>query len=189
MTVTNNLMSTSKSNPLRKAFSLLELLIVIVIVGLIYSMGFSGISLGKPKPKPLTPLNLKESVMKSKLFNGHATFMCTNKCKKCYMRKGISSDFKSYKSPIDLTGITVYTLDERESLREMEYQRYKNEKVCLVIDFYDNGSSTQLILKDEEDAYFLPSFFGEAKKFDSLADAKTYWLKDVKSVSDTGGYY
>ncbi|CAA6828016.1 MAG: Prepilin-type cleavage/methylation domain-containing protein [uncultured Sulfurovum sp.] len=182
-------MSTLKGNPLRKAFSLVELLIVIMIVGLIYFLGFSSISIGKSKPKPLTPLNLKESIVKSKLFNGHATFMCTNKCKKCYLRQGISSPFKPYSSPIDLTDITVYTLDERESLREMEYERYKDEKVCLVIDFYDNGSSTQLILKNEEAAYFLPSFFGKAKQFDSVSDAKTYWLKDVKTVSDAGGYY
>ncbi|MEA1879126.1 MAG: type II secretion system protein [Campylobacterota bacterium] len=174
---------------MRKAFSLVELLIVIMIVGLIYFLGFSSISIGKSKPKPLTPLNLKEGIVKSKLFNGHATFMCTDKCKKCYLRKGISSAFKAYPSPVDLTDIIVYTLDERESLREMEYERYKDEKVCLVIDFYDNGSSTQLILKNEEGAYFLPSFFGKAQKFDSTSDAKTYWLKDSKTVSDTGGYY
>jgi len=57
------------------------------------------------------------------------------------------------------------------------------------MDFYNNGSSTQIILKDKKASYFLPSFFGEAKKFDSPEDAKEYWLEKSNRVSDSGAYY
>jgi hypothetical protein len=57
------------------------------------------------------------------------------------------------------------------------------------MDFYNNGSSTQIILEDDKGAYFLPAFFGEPKRFDSPDDAKTYWLEKSHSVSNSGEYY
>jgi hypothetical protein len=57
------------------------------------------------------------------------------------------------------------------------------------MDFYNNGSSTQIILENEKGAYFLPAFFGEAKQFDSPEDAKDYWLERSHLVSSSGEYY
>ena len=174
---------------MRKGFSLIELLIVVVIISLVYAIGFSNFKIRKATPKALTPLNLKETIVKSEFFNGHATLMCVNKCRNCYLRQGISSAFKAYSNKIDLTNIKAYTVDERESLRRLEYERYDDKKICLVMDFYNNGSSTQIILEDDKGAYFLPAFFGEPKRFDSPDDAKTYWLEKSHSVSNSGEYY
>lgn len=177
------------AHSLRKGFSLVELLIVIMIVGLVYAAGFSGVSVGKPKPKALTPLNLKDNIVKSEFYNGRATLMCVDKCQTCYLRKGISSKFSRYSNGVKLENITAYTIDARDALVEVEYERYNDKKICLVIDFYNNGSSTQLILKDEKQAYLLPAFFGEAKQFDSIDDAKTYWLEASQGISNSGEYY
>jgi prepilin-type N-terminal cleavage/methylation domain-containing protein len=182
-------MTTLKRDNTQHAFSLIELLIVIVVISLIYALGFSSFSIKKDKPKALTPLNLKENILHSKNFNDQATFMCVNKCRKCYLRQGLSSSFQPYTNKIDLKNIKAYTLDERESLKQIEYERFNDEKICLVIDFYNNGSSTQIILEDDEGAYFLPAFFGEAKKFDSPSDAKEYWLEQSDVVSDSGAFY
>jgi len=174
---------------MRKGFSLIELLIVVVIISLVYALGFSNFKIRKAAPKALTPLNLKETIVKSEFFNGHATLMCVNKCRNCYLRQGVSSPFKAYSNKIDLTNIKAYTVDERESLRRLEYERYDDKKICLVMDFYNNGSSTQIILEDDKGAYFLPAFFGEPKRFDSPDDAKSYWLEQSSSVSNSGDYY
>jgi len=174
---------------MRKGFSLIELLIVVVIISLVYALGFSNFKIRKAAPKALTPLNLKETIVKSEFFNGHATLMCVNKCRNCYLRQGVSSPFRAYSNKIDLTNIKAYTVDERESLRRLEYERYDDKKICLVMDFYNNGSSTQIILEDDKGAYFLPAFFGEPKHFDSPDDAKTYWLEQSSSVSNSGDYY
>jgi len=172
-----------------KGFSLIELLIVVVIISLVYALGFSNFKIRKAAPKALTPLNLKETIVKSEFFNGHATLMCVNKCRNCYLRQGVFSPFKAYSNKIDLANIKAYTVDERESLKRLEYERYDDKKICLVMDFYNNGSSTQIILEDDKGAYFLPAFFGEPKHFDSPDDAKTYWLKQSSSVSNSGDYY
>jgi len=174
---------------LRRGFSLVELLIVILIISIVYFLGFSGIEKPESKPKALTPLNLKSTLMRSELFRGEATLMCVDKCRSCYLRRGINDSFKAYEDGIDLKDTQAYTLDERESLLQLEYGRYKDKKICLVLDFHRNGSSTRIILKNESGIYFLPAFFSEAKKVDSLEDAKDLWLKNSDLVSNSGDFY
>ncbi|HEY9128433.1 MAG TPA: prepilin-type N-terminal cleavage/methylation domain-containing protein [Sulfurovum sp.] len=182
-------MSHSKRYEVRKGFSLLELLIVILLVSVVYFLGFEGFEIGKKKPQALSPLNLKSNIVSSEQFTGKGTLVCIDECRSCYFSEGISSEFEEYSSPIDLTKIEAYTIDRQESLVQIEYGRFDDKKICLVMDFYKNGSSTQIILKNEEGSYFLPAFFGEAERFSSLEEAKDHWLKNTTLVSDSGEYY
>lgn len=174
---------------IRKGFTLIELLIVIFIVSLVYFLGFRGVELGSQKPKALTPLNLKSIITKSELFTGQATLLCINKCRQCYLRRDVSSPFQAYEHGIDLQGIKVYTLDSRDDLLEIEYGRYDDEKICLQMDFYENGSSAQLILANEEGAYFLPAYFAEAKRFDTPEEAREHWVQHNNVLSNQGDFY
>ncbi len=174
---------------MRKGFSLVELLIVILIISIVYFLGFDSIEVPDNKPKALTPLNLKSNIMKSKQFHGEATLLCVDKCQTCYLRKGINAAFTAYSDGIDLKNTQAYTLDNDDSLQEIEYGRYKDKKICLAIDFHRNGSSTQIILENESGVYFLPSFFKEAQKVESLDEAQELWTKDSKLVSNSGDFY
>ena len=178
-----------KRDALRKGFSLLELLIVILLVSVVYFLGFEGFELGTKKPKALTPLNLKSNIVSSEHFKGKGTLLCVNQCRSCYFREDLFSDFETYTNAIDLTKIQAYTIDQYESLSSIDYGRFKDEKICLIIDFFQNGSSTQIILKDDKGVYFLPAFFGEPQRFSSLQEAKEHWLKNTTLVSDSGGFY
>ena len=182
-------MLKKKIGKTHKGFSLIELLIVIIIISLVYFLGFSGIDNTTAKPKALTPLNLKSSLLKSELFQGEATLLCINKCRSCYMRKDIHSPFEAYEHGIDLKNLEAYTLDARDSLQRMEYGRYQDKKICLILNFYANGSSTQIILENKEAVYFLPAFFEEPKKVDSLNEAKEFWLQNSQLVSNSGDFY
>lgn len=182
-------MSRLKRYTMSKGFSLIELLIVILIVSIVYFLGFEGIEIGKPKPKALSPLNLKSTIVSSELFSGQATLLCIDDCRSCYLRKDISSAFEEYTDSLDLGNIEVYTLDRYDTLTQMEYGRYQDKKICLVMDFYANGSSTQLILKNDKGAYFLPAFFGEPQMFSSVEDAKDHWLRNATAASQSGEFY
>ena len=173
----------------QKGFTLIELLIVILLVSMVYFIGFSTMKLSKKKPKALTPLNLKHNIVSSKDFQGQTTLLCFDKCKTCLLRRDIASAYQPYANAIDLTGIKAYTIDSRDSLVRIEYERYKDKKVCLKMDFFPNGSSTQIILEDEKETYFLPSYLEKAKVFKSPDDAKDYWLKHSQLVSDNGDFY
>ena len=182
-------MLEKKIDKLTKGFSLIELLIVIIIISIVYFLGFSGIERSSTKTKALTPLNLKSTVLKSELFQGEATLLCINKCRSCYMRKDINSAFEAYEHGVDLKNIEAYTLDAQDSLQRMEYGRYQDKKICLMLNFYANGSSTQIILKNQDAVYFLPAFFDEPKKLDSLNEAKELWLKNSQLVASSGDFY
>ncbi len=173
----------------RKGFSLIELLIVILLVSIVYFLGFEGFEIGKKKPKALTPLNLKSNILSSELFKGQATLLCVDECRSCYLRQGVASAFEEYTSPIDLTGMQAYTIDKYNALSRIEYGRYQDKKICLIMDFYNNGSSTQIILKNDKGSYFLPSFFEEPQVFSSPEEAKEYWLRNSMTVSDSGEFY
>jgi len=173
----------------RSAFSLLELLVVIVIVSIVYFLGFNGIEKSENKPKALTALNLKTTIQNSALFTGEATLVCINGCKNCYLRKDISSPFEAYENNIDLAGTKAYTLDAQESLLLLEGERYQDKKICLEMNFYKNGSSTQLILENRHGIYFLPAFFGAPQKVDSLEEAKELWLKNSRLAAGSGDFY
>jgi len=174
---------------IHKAFTLIELLIVILIVSLVYYFGFSGFEITKSKPKALTPLNLTSTIPRTEAFGGHATLLCVDKCKSCYLRKDISARFQPYNNTIDLAGTVAYTIDKDDHLEAIEYGRFHDKPICLVMDFYDNGSTTQIILKQHNKAYFLPAFFGKPKAFETLEDAKAYWLRYTNLLSDSGDYY
>jgi len=182
-------MPTPMKRYVHKGFTLIELLIVILIVSMVYFLGFRGVELDKKKPKALTPLNLKENIVNSEWFNGHATLLCVDKCSTCYLRRDVSSPFQEYTNRISLKDVQAYTLDARDSLVRIEYERFHDKKICLKMDFYDNGSSTQIILKQDENTYFLPAYFGTEKHFDSPDDAKEYWLKNSRLVADSGDFY
>ncbi len=182
-------MSTVKRYKVHKGFSLLELLIVILIVSMVYFLGFEGVEIGKQRPKALTPLNLKSNIISSELFSGEGTLLCINQCRSCYFRSDVSSPFEEYTSPIDLTNIQAYTIDSYDALTRVEYGRYLDQKICLIMDFFKNGSSTQIILKNDEGSYFLPAFFGEPQRFSSPEEAKEYWLRNTALASDSGAFY
>ena len=173
----------------RRAFSLLELLVVIVIISIVYFLGFNGVEKEEQKPKALTALNLKSTIENSALFTGEGTFICINRCRNCYFRNDISSPFEAYENKIDLSGTKVYTLDTQESLLQLEDGRYQDKKICLEMNFYRNGSSTQLILENRHGIYFLPAFFGEAQKVDSLEEARELWLEHSRLAEGSGDFY
>jgi len=182
-------MSYIKRYEARKGFSLIELLIVILLVSIVYFLGFEGVEMGKKKPKALTALNLKSNILSSELFNGQATLLCIDQCRSCYLRTDVSSEFQEYTSPIDLKNIQAYTIDKYDALKRIEYGRYQDKKICLIMDFHHNGSSTQIILKNDLGSYFLPAFFGETQAFSSPEEAKEYWLRNSAAVSDSGEFH
>lgn len=182
-------MPNIKRHKIHKGFTLIELLIVILLVSIVYFVGFSNVEMTKKKPKALTPLNLKKTIVNSEWFGGHLTLLCVDECKTCLLRKDISSAYQPYNNAIDLTNIKAYTIDSSDSLVRIEYERYNDKKICLKMDFYPNGSSTKIILENKEGTYYLPAYFDEPKRFSSPEDAEEYWLNNAKLVSDRGAYY
>jgi hypothetical protein len=174
---------------MHKAFSLLELLLVIFIVSLVYFLGFEGVDKMSTPKERLTALSLKKVVTHLPQFTGKGTFMCIDRCRSCYLREGIDTPFEKVELPIALAGLKVYRIDESDNLQEMEFGRYQDNKICLLMHFYPNGSSSQLILETDDEVYFLPAYFGEPQKTASLTKAQDLWLQHAHDLDDRGDFY
>ena len=179
----------AKDTQYRQGFTLIELLVVIMIVSLVYFFCLIGVEKISAKPQPLTPLNLKSILLQNDTASKRMTLMCLNKCQTCYLKRQMDGSFEIYDNSIDLTDTKVYTLNSGNDLTAVEYGRYQDDKICLLIDFYPNGSSTQLILKQRDKVYFLPAFFKEPIETKTIEEAKEIWLENSRLLSDNGDFY
>lgn len=174
---------------IRQGFTLFELIIVVFIITMIYTLVFTYFSEEESKPKPLSPLTLKKTLSDSGQLMGRTTLLCIDQCRTCYLKQGAQSEFIAYENSLNLKDTEVYYLDEHQHLSVPEYGRYKDKKVCLKLNFYPNGSSTKVILKTAEGVFYLPSYFGKPQKVESLEDAKDLWLAETQLASSTGDFY
>jgi len=178
-------MKEKKIKRSRSAFSLLELLIVILIVSLSYVLVFTAYRKKEQAPKALTPMTLKSTLAEQGLLHSESELFCLDKCQSCYMyRDGESSE---YEGKVALGNITAYRADANGNLEEIDFGRYQDHPVCLRYKLHSNGSTSQLLIESGGRFYFLPAFFGETLEVDSLDEAKTLWLRSTKLL--TGGEY
>ena len=175
--------SPSRPTTTRSAFSLIELIIVILIASLFAALVFSSVSFGKPKEKKVGIRALKEAA--ASRAGGDADLVCTDACKTC----SLIVDHKAHSIGSQLKPLVAYILDEGGSPQEIDFGRMKDEKVCLRFHYYANGSTSQMILASEEKYYFLPSYFGEVEVFDSLSAATERWKQYRDQLDTMGTYY
>jgi prepilin-type N-terminal cleavage/methylation domain-containing protein len=175
---------------LTKAFTLMELLIVIFIVALVYFLGFGAISWSSQKNTQLTPLTLKNTIQKSSFFKGEGKLICLDNCKSCYFQSDIKAPLIKIENKIELgSDISIYQLDKDDTLSKRDFGRFDDKKVCLIMDFYKNGSSTQMVIENSKGIYFLSAFFNTSTKVDTLSDAKRLWLRYNKHLQNLGDFY
>ena len=180
---------TPAEEPMRKGFSLLELLLVIFIISLVYFLGFEGFDKPKASDTPLTIENLKSNLVQSGKVTQGGIFLCTGQCDSCYYKNASDTTFKPYEGKIALTGTEAYFFNAQNALQKAEFGRFQDQKICLIIQFYPNGSSSRLILKNDKAVYLLPSYLGTAHTFKSLDEAQHFLTENTKTHLRNGDFY
>nr|MBL0721171.1 type II secretion system protein [Sulfurovaceae bacterium] len=92
----------------REAFSLLELLIVIMIISLSYMLVFSSMQKASTEPKALTPLNLKSTLLENEAIGDRELF-CIENSRQCFIYK--DGAVTPYKGKLSLKDIIVYKIN------------------------------------------------------------------------------
>ena len=174
-------------NKSKKAFTLVELLIAIFLVGLFAYFVFATPSTVTEPKEEVNASSLPRYLQKN--LNGDGEVVCINKCKECYY---LTNTAKPQEAPLPLilNVKTEYILDKNDNPQRVELGRYKDKKVCLRFRHYKNGSITQMILDLGDKFLFIPSYFGKGKIFDSLNSAADWWVRDsVNSLKSKGEWY
>jgi len=182
-------MRSIKSLPYKRGFTLIELIIVILIISLMGFMVFSTMVKQEKEIEKLTPLSIKSTLQKEFGKHEDLEFFCIEKSTDCYIAKG--GEIIAYKGVLQLgKDIKTYKINSKNRLEEIEdFGRIKDNKITFRYALYRNGSTSQVILSNSEGVYFLPSYFGKAKKVDNLDDARELWVKEDFDLTDKGNYY
>jgi len=157
---------------LKKAFSLIELMIVIVIIGVVYTLAV--VQLQNVKDETFKPsfLNLKEYLSSFITEDAKsARLLCLDDCSKCGIYVN-GEQVEKLDSFFD-ESIEVYRYDfllGAQKLQESVYFNEENvqESVCFSFTMYKNKISQQLLVSYNEKAYDYTTYFEKTKVYDSL---------------------
>jgi len=151
---------------MKKAFSLIELLIVILIIGIIYTLSVGNFKkLKDSSEKKLTLKTLKE-YLQSIEHEDSVELLCLDDCSSC----DIFVDTQKYTSkPIEDfldKSVKVYRYDFNLGMIEKEY---KND-VCFSFSVDKKGVSDQLIVEYDGKVYDYTTYLHPTKVYTSLEE-------------------
>ena len=182
--VTNRMSTTTRSG-----FSLLELIVVVMIVSLVGFLVFSSAIKQQKKVEDLNPSTLPSTFKKTFKGQGDVELFCIKKCTECsVMQEGKIS---AYNGGIKFgKNVEIHTLDNNNHfVQQEELGRFKDEKISFRFHLYPNGSTTQMVVVNDQGIYFLPSYFGKAKKVKDMDEAKELWIKSKYDLKDSSSFY
>jgi len=173
----------------RSGFSLLELIVVVMIVSLIGFLVFSSAIKQQTKTEDLNPSTLPQTFKKAFRGQGDVELFCIKKCTECYVMQ--DGQINPYDGGIKFgKNVEIHTLDQDDHfVHQDELGRLKDEKISFRFHLYPNGSTTQMVVVNDQGIYFLPSFFGKAKKVEDMDKAKELWLKSQYDLKDSSSFY
>ncbi len=167
----------------RKGFTLLELLIVILLLSLFAFLVFATVKNNVKNTPPPHLSQLKEYLAAKK---GERELVCIEGCRRCFW---LFPGGREAESTLHFKPLEAYRIDEYGQAVAVEFGRWHDKKVCLRYRRYANGSTDQMILKNEEGSFFFPAYFGRVQRFESVEDAVEFARKGEDLLHDKGDYY
>lgn len=171
----------------KRAFSLIELLIVIVIIGVVYTLAIGNFKQIEDGKSSVTLKNLKE-FLNSYPHVSSVELLCLDNCSSCDIfidgekqsSDGLFDDF------IDDT-IEVYRYDFKLGMSEIKKKVYFNtqdieEDVCFSYRVEKKWIGEQVLVKYKERVYDFSSYQGLTPVYDSLQEVKEAKEKLIQEV-------
>ena len=164
------------SNLFKKAFSLIELLIVIVIVGVVYTLAVSSFTKMGDTSTQVSLKNLKE-YLQSFQHEKSVKFLCLDDCSSCdiFVDGKIQEEMKgSFDNFLD-SSVKVYKHHFYEGMQESTNEVYFNsedieEDVCFSYTVDKKGIGEQVFVEFNKKVYDFSSYFGETPVYNSLSE-------------------
>lgn len=158
-----------------RAFSLMELMLVVVIVGAVYGVTLSGM---KRYGEASMDLQLEDlAAFLSVGFPGEdVSLVCTDACQKCAVYIGAEA-VQEVESFLDAT-VETYRFDHRYGTQKVSWppifdEDGRDETVCFRYDRYRDGTASELLVAYQGRVVHYPSYFGEPQLYASLQEAET----------------
>ena len=165
---------------MRQAFSLVELLIVVIIIGVVYKLSLSNFQKIDKNVTKVTLQNLKE-YLQGFSHDKSVKFLCLDNCKKCSvfvdgeLQEDIKNDFDGF---LDKT-LRVYRYDFSFTLFELQKDIYFNQRgveqdVCFSYEIDKKAIGEQVLVEFKNKVYDFTSPNLEVPIYNSLQEALSY---------------
>ena len=158
----------------KKAFSLIELLIVIMIIGIVYTFVVGNFNRVVQQRTKLNLENLKEYLTALK-YEKSAKLLCLDDCSSCEIR----IDGKVFNTLDDFLNenVRTYRYDFLYGYTEKEQEVYFNtddieEDVCFSYEVDNMGVGSQVLVEFGEKFYDYSSYFTKTKVYNSIGEAQ-----------------
>lgn len=158
----------------RRAFSLIELLIVVLIVGVVYTLSISKLQKVGAESQLLSLQTLKKFLFSQK-FEQSAKFLCIENCSDCFLLldgKKVIKNKKNFENFLD-DSVEIFQYNHLSGFSESELEVYFNkegieENVCFSYTIDKRGYGDQFYIRFHEKVYDFTSPFYDTKVYDSL---------------------
>ena len=162
---------------MHKAFSLIELLIVIVIIGVVYTMAIGNFEQIKDKKIKITLKNLKE-YLQDIPHEKEVKFLCLDGCTNCNIfvdNKKIKELENVFDNFLD-SSVEIYRYEFSLGAIEKNQHRYFNEQdtqesICFEYSVNKKGVGEDMLVKYKDFVYDFSSYFTSVKIYNSIQDA------------------
>lgn len=158
---------------MKKAFSLIELLIVIMIIGVVYTLSISSFAKLSDDSLNLSLVNLKEYLQKIPRAKS-VKLLCLDDCSECdIFVDGVKS--RGVEGFLD-RGVRIYRYEFAYGFTEVEKEVYFNiddveEDVCFSYEVDKNGVGEQVLVEFEDNFYDFSTYFSKTAVYHSMQDA------------------
>lgn len=171
---------------MKRGFTLLELMLVIVLMGIVYGSVINVFERYKKKAIDVTFMSLPK-YMQDFSHNNHVSLICINQCGECLLF--VDEKFTQNVTPFMEKDIQLYRYDKDTGVREFQALPYfpadgQEEEVCFRYDIHPDGSRSEMIVKDNKDVYFFPSYFGSVQRYVSIEKAIEQQAEMARKVAE-----
>jgi prepilin-type N-terminal cleavage/methylation domain-containing protein len=165
-----------KTPKLRSAFTLFELMIVVVIIGVIYSLILSNFHT-KKQVKILKIEDIKEALLPLWSKGKRIDFYLYDSCQKsAIFLNEVYQETKEIEIPLKrFQSIELYKPDMRGEAQKVTFTPImidnKLHKVCFKYSIFPNGSNSSYLLKKDNKFYIFYPYFQDVNTTDELSEA------------------
>ena len=160
---------------MKKAFSLIELLIVIVIIGVVYTLSIGNFKKVSDDKKMIT-LELLKEYLQEIPYEESVKLLCLDDCSTCsVIVDGVKAE--SIDGFFDKS-VTTYRYDTSYGMTEIE----EDYGVCFSYDINKKGVGEQVFVEFKNKVYDFSTYLDATPVYSSLEDAKNAKEKLVSEI-------
>lgn len=156
----------------KKAFTLIELLLVVVIIGVIYGLVINSMQRINDKEASLSFETLP-SFLETLYQQNHVAFVCIDNCRECavYVDGEKVKEVDSFLQEERV--LRFWRFDANLGTQELRFRPIFDEDdrefdVCFRYEIFKDGSSTEMIVETQKQSYDYRGLFHKVARFPSL---------------------